>query len=130
MRRAKAVVLQRCPRCLQGRVFRRFMSMHERCPVCDLRFEREPGYFYGAMYFSYALAIVTTLYWVPLLILGAPLWLVIGLPSLHLLLQTPLAFRYSRVLWLHLDHRLDPEGTRGQEPPLPPGPRLPKSPAG
>ena len=28
--------------------------MHETCPVCDHRFEREPGYFVGAMYVSYA----------------------------------------------------------------------------
>ena len=31
--------------------------MHERCPVCGLKFEREPGYFLGAMYFSYLLSI-------------------------------------------------------------------------
>ena len=31
--------------------------MHERCPVCDLRFEREQGYFLGAMYVSYALGL-------------------------------------------------------------------------
>ena len=32
--------------------------MHERCPVCDLKFEREAGYFLGAMYVSYGLALV------------------------------------------------------------------------
>ena len=32
--------------------------MHERCLVCDLKFDREPGYFLGAMYVSYGLGIV------------------------------------------------------------------------
>ena len=27
--------------------------MYERCPECDLKYEREQGYFLGAMYFSY-----------------------------------------------------------------------------
>ena len=31
--------------------------MNDPCPVCGLVFEREPGYFLGAMYFSYALAV-------------------------------------------------------------------------
>lgn len=29
------------------------------CPVCNLRFEREPGFFEGAMYFNYALNVAT-----------------------------------------------------------------------
>src|ERR1700674_1740133 len=56
------VLHQRCPRCRQGRIFRYsifrgFPKMHERCPVCDLKFDREPGYFLGAMYVSYGLGI-------------------------------------------------------------------------
>ena len=31
--------------------------MYESCPVCGLKYEREPGYFLGAMYFSYMLSI-------------------------------------------------------------------------
>jgi len=31
--------------------------MRERCPACDLKFEREEGYFLGAMYIGYALAL-------------------------------------------------------------------------
>ena len=32
--------------------------MNERCPHCGLKFEREQGYFLGAMYFSYGIATV------------------------------------------------------------------------
>ena len=52
-----------CPRCRTGRIFstsifRIFPRMHERCPACGLKFEREQGYFLGAMYFSYAIGTV------------------------------------------------------------------------
>ena len=47
----------RCPRCLAGRVYRGLLTMNERCPQCGLTFEREPGYFTGAMYASYLLAL-------------------------------------------------------------------------
>ena len=57
MRRLAAVLALRCPRCLRGRVWRSFLGMHERCPACGLVFEREPGYFTGAMVVSYVLAV-------------------------------------------------------------------------
>ena len=40
----------RCPRCGARTLFRTWFAMHERCAVCGLRFEREQGYFLGAMY--------------------------------------------------------------------------------
>jgi uncharacterized protein (DUF983 family) len=61
--RSRAIWGLRCPRCGQGRVFASAWTMHRACPACDLVFEREPGYFTGAMYFSYALGI-------PILTLG------------------------------------------------------------
>src|SRR5467141_663442 len=56
------ILHHRCPRCRVGKIFHHsiflgFPKMHERCSVCDLRYEREPGYFLGAMYISYALAL-------------------------------------------------------------------------
>src|SRR3712207_2725300 len=70
--RLRAIVLQRCPRCLQGRVFHGLLTPRETCPVCGHRFEREPGYFIGAMYASYFLAVPT----VGLLAWGINVWLV------------------------------------------------------
>ena len=40
-------------------IFRGFPKMNERCAICDLKFEREEGYFLGAMYISYGLALGT-----------------------------------------------------------------------
>ena len=103
-----AVIRQRFPRCRKGPVFHGLMSMYPECAVCGLVYQREFGYFYGAMYASYFFGLVSTAYWIPLLVMGvSPLW-VIGLPTIQLILQIPLSFRYSRVIWLHLDHHFDP----------------------
>lgn len=39
----------RCARCGSGKLFRRWFSMVDDCPRCGLHFEREEGYFVGAM---------------------------------------------------------------------------------
>lgn len=110
LQRVGPVLKQRCPRCLDGPVFDGLLRMNRCCPRCDLRFEREPGYFTGAMYISYGLAVLSIA--PPAVILG---WL--GLPGvwifaligLQLVLSSPLLLRYSRVLWLHLDQMIDPQ---------------------
>jgi uncharacterized protein (DUF983 family) len=106
-----AIAGARCPRCRQGAMFAapayhlaRFADMHTHCPHCQLRFEVEPGFFYGAMYVSYAFGIATFvagLVAVNVLVakptLSHYLWVII--PALVLL--APLSFRYSRVLMLY-----------------------------
>ena len=107
-----AIAKLRCPRCRRGRIFGGLMTMNERCPECDLKFEREPGYFTGAMYFSYAIGIpiVALMTLVGKLLLPAwPLhWLVV-LAWVAFLPLVPFVFRYSRVLFLHFDRHFDPE---------------------
>ena len=45
---------RRCARCGSGGLFRRWFTMAERCPRCDLQFEREEGYWTGAMMINLA----------------------------------------------------------------------------
>src|SRR6266705_2939824 len=40
---------QRCPVCGRGCVFSGWFKTYERCPVCNFAYEREPGYYSGAM---------------------------------------------------------------------------------
>lgn len=81
------------------------MEMNETCPVCELRFEIEPGFFWGAMYVSYALT--TAL----MLISCGTLWIVFNDPDFWVYIATivaavlvtlPWVFRYSRMLMVYL----------------------------
>src|SRR5262245_19848489 len=101
-----ALALQRCPRCRKGRVFGGVVRMNPTCPVCGLPFEREQGYFLGAMYVSYGLSIVLLGLLTWLLSLLLPAWdlgLVVLLASSVYVPIVPIVFRYSRVIWIHFD---------------------------
>lgn len=85
--------------------------MNARCPHCDLRFEREQGYFIGAMYIAYAMSLPVG----AVLLLSTWLathWTFLqccGLALVFYLPFVPLIVRYSRVLWLHWDRGIDPD---------------------
>ena len=101
-----------CPQCGKGALFSgRFgFAMHERCPVCGLKWDRGNGYYIGALGLNLVLteAIATAL-WLPLALdRSVPLgWVYavglgasIGLPIL--------AFRHTRAFWIALDRLLNP----------------------
>ncbi len=108
---AWALVRLRCPRCREGRIFAGPLKMNDPCPVCGLIFQREEGYFLGAMYVSYLLGAA---------FLGAGyllgVWLlpdwngywILLLVSLPYLLLTPAVFRYSRAAWIYFDRLTSP----------------------
>ncbi len=109
MRRVAAALALRCPRCLDGAVWRAPLEMHERCPVCGLAYEREPGYFTGAMVVSYVMAVPTFgLIVVGLLAAGLETAIALLVGGAVYLVLAPFIMRYSRVLWLHLDWLVDP----------------------
>ncbi len=109
MERLRATLRQRCPRCLRGKVWRSFLTMHEACPACGLVFEREPGYFTGAMVVSYVIAVPTFgLIVIGLLVLGVDTVVALVGGGLVYLLLAPFILRYSRVIWLQFDWLIDP----------------------
>jgi uncharacterized protein (DUF983 family) len=107
----RALILNRCPRCRKGAIFApllspRMLSMNQECAVCGLHFEREPGYFLGAMYVSYTLSVACVL---PVslalaLLAGWGLLPVMIVLIAQTFITIPLFYRYSRIIWLHVDH--------------------------
>ncbi len=101
----------RCPRCGGAALYAGWFAMYPRCAACGLRYEREQGYFVGAIYFNYALTVgvaagaVVALDWTIGLTLAEQLGLGIALAAL-----VPLAFfRLSRSLWLSINYLLTSE---------------------
>lgn len=85
--------------------------MNPACPVCGFVFDRgASGYFAGAMVVSYALAVpILAAIVIALISLGGldvVVALIIG--NTAYLVLVPFIFRYSRVIWLHLDWLVDP----------------------
>jgi uncharacterized protein (DUF983 family) len=108
----EAIVKAKCPRCRRGKIFSgslyglNLQKTNEHCSHCGMRFEVEPGYFYGAMYVSYAFVVgeMLNVGLLTYLITGndkSP-WLYITTILLSILVLTPINYRYSKVLLLHL----------------------------
>jgi uncharacterized protein (DUF983 family) len=102
-------LLCRCPRCGKDKVFprsilnlRRFAETQYACQCCKLSYEPEPGFFFGAMYWSYAIivAIIVTLS-ITLSVLKLFDYAMFIIPAVIILLL-PIIFRYSRMLMLYI----------------------------
>jgi len=101
----------KCPQCRKGKLFLKpfydlssFSKMPENCPVCGFKYEIEPGFYWGAMYFSYGFSVAMTLILAFLTyeFLNNPavwVYLIISTPTIILL--SPVSLRYSRVLMIY-----------------------------
>jgi uncharacterized protein (DUF983 family) len=115
--RMRAILRQRCPICHEGRVWRSGITMNETCPACGIVFEREQGYWLGALYVAYALSVpvlsaLTILIWLVFSTSDRPVdfgrSFLIAMAAF--VPMSPIVFRYSKVVWMHLDQLIDPRG--------------------
>ena len=91
--------------------------MYERCSACGLLFEREQGYFVGAIYVNYAFTVGITMtgflvldrYTDLTLTTQIVIWSVFGV------LFPIVFFRYSRSLWLSIEYLFNPEAPELRE---------------
>jgi uncharacterized protein (DUF983 family) len=98
---------RRCARCGSGHLFRHWVKMVPDCPRCGLHFERESGYWAGALAINiiliggvFAVAFVVALVLTAPDIPVAPL-LAIFVP---LMIVGPiLAYPFSKTLWVAID---------------------------
>ena len=97
-----------CAKCHSGRVFEYFFMMNEHCPHCGHRFEREQGFFVGAMIIAY---FASTLCALPVLLLSVFKFEMDFGPALALgaavmLFTLPVIYRYSKLFWIHLEEKI------------------------
>jgi len=101
---------KRCARCGSGHLFRRWFTMVDDCPRCGLHFEREQGYWTGAIAInficvgavfavSFLVAMILTVPDVPV-----PLMLAIFVP---LTVLGPIVwYPFSKTIWVAVDRAL------------------------
>ena len=100
----------KCPRCGEGQMFSGMFKMRSECSHCRFRFEREAGYFVGAMYINYGVTVLIAFasyfaldYFTPISFLqNLILW------GTFSALFPVFFFRYSRSLWLSFDYIFNP----------------------
>lgn len=113
-----SILKMRCPRCREGKMYKdsnpyknlslkHIFDMYDNCPVCDQKYDMEPGFWYGTGYVSYALAVAISVstfvaWWV---LIGVSYednrifyWL--GFNTIALIVLQPWMMRLSRVIYM------------------------------
>ena len=101
---------RRCPYCGAAGIFRTWFELHETCPDCGIGFDREEGYFLGAMAINLVVAEGVTVGVVTAVMVFATLELLpLEVVAISLAVLLPILFYpYSRMSWMALDLQLDP----------------------
>jgi uncharacterized protein (DUF983 family) len=109
----------KCSRCGLGSLYEKPFRMRANCPSCGLKFEREQGYFVGAIYINYAATVA----------IAVPGFFILDVftnisINQQLAIWVPFAvifpllfFHHSRALWLVLDHLFNPTTSLYSVPP-------------
>jgi uncharacterized protein (DUF983 family) len=121
----EAFIKAKCPRCRRGNIYATptysfsGQKMHDRCSHCGLLYEREPGYWYVAMFVSYAFNVaemVTAAVGLHILTGSNSPWVYVGVLMAVIFLLSPFNYRYSRVALLYwLTPGLNYEPWRGED---------------
>lgn len=105
------IITEKCPKCSKGKVFSRkgnpllfqMPRMNENCSECGHKFEKEPGYFFGSMFVSYALVVGEMIVFFLLVHLFIKSFVtILILISLLAILLSTFNFRMSRMAWMYL----------------------------
>lgn len=117
-----SIATNTCPRCQEGPFFKTknpydlkdFDKINPACTYCGESFQREPGFYIGAMYISYALsvAMVITAFVGFVIIFGFDIEHVLAglIPAIIILL--PVLFRTARIIWLNIFVKYDPQSAK------------------
>ena len=118
-----SIVHLKCPRCHEGDMFEtgswsfvKSFDMLKRCPKCDLNYFPEPGYYYGSMFISYiwtgwfSVLFVALFHWY----LGWSQEWAFGLLIVFLIINFVYIFRISRLMWLNLNVKYNPNILKGK----------------
>ncbi len=115
MRNVIAALTCKCPKCKNGKIFNNrgnllllnIPKMNDKCPVCNYKFERETGFFFGAMFVSYGLAVAQMIaslvvfwYFIDL----SPLRVFAIVATIAVLLGT-INFKLSRSIWIYIFYK-------------------------
>ena len=110
--KAFAIFKNKCPHCRKGSFFevnnpynlKKFDKMHKRCAVCNEDFERETGFYYGAMYVSYGLTVAFggLLFLLLCCVFNFSVEHFLIVFAITVIVLMPVVYRLSRLLWINM----------------------------
>lgn len=117
--RIENILKSKCPKCHTGRLFKdknpynlkMMFEMNDCCSNCGQSFAPEPRFYEGAMYVSYAFSVaIVVANFVAFNVLTDDVPLIPLIVSTILLAfgLSPVSFRLSRTIWIHLFYSFDP----------------------
>lgn len=114
-----SMLTNKCSRCHQGDIFisknpynlSSMFKLHSNCSHCNLKYEREPSFFYGALYVSYAISSgwFMILFALQSYILNWDTLYFILFFSFFIIAVAPLTLRWSRIIWLNFFYKYSSE---------------------
>ena len=104
----RELIAGKCPKCKSGSIFYdngsllrwKEPKMNSHCTECNYRFEKEPGYFIGSLYVSYALAIAEMLVLFIASVFWVDLYWILAILLFALIAFSLFNFRYARIIWI------------------------------
>jgi uncharacterized protein (DUF983 family) len=100
-------ITKRCARCGSGHLFRRWFTMVPDCPRCGLHFEREPGYWTGALAINLILVggvfVVAFVIILALTIPDVPVAPVLAVLVPLAVIGPMFAYPFSKTVWVAVD---------------------------
>ncbi|MFQ3575902.1 MAG: DUF983 domain-containing protein [Cytophagales bacterium] len=106
-----SILKGKCPKCRKGKVFKNsafsfsFLSVNKHCEVCGADLEPETGFYYGAMYFNYAIQValmIAVLVAINVIFGISPYYYYIIATTTIVIFCAPLTGRLSRLLMLYI----------------------------
>ena len=107
----RKILTGKCPKCGKGNVFQDSIlkynlgKMNAECSECKLSFSKEPGFYWGAMFVSYGLAVIEIilcyLFYISFInnqMGNNFLWMIVAV----ILVLAPFNFKLSRIIWLYI----------------------------
>ena len=107
-----SVVNNKCPRCNEGDFYKTqpynlksFGLKNQSCTVCKLKFEKEPGFFYGSLYITYAFGVALFVTWWIFKTVFFPSMsidtMVLWMMFIQIVLAPPSLY-YGKLIWLNI----------------------------
>lgn len=107
-----SIFRKKCPQCQEGDFFvsttydlKHIGDIKDHCDHCGLKYEKEPGFYYGAMYVAYALGVATFVtFWVSMnlffssISIGIQITVVIA----AIVVLSPWLYTLSKIIWANM----------------------------